>query len=51
MKAGADIQTIMSAAYWLAPYGLLSLSYSTQDHQRRDDNAHSQLGPPTSSIS
>ena len=35
------------AAYWLAPYGFLSLlSYRTQDHQPRDGTTHNGLSPP-----
>lgn len=38
-----------SAVYLLAPHGLLSLlTYSTQDHQHRDDATHDWLSPPTS---
>jgi hypothetical protein len=34
LEAGADVQAMEDAAYWLAPDGLLSLlSYRTQDHQ------------------
>jgi hypothetical protein len=37
-----------SAAYWLAPYGLLSLlPYRTQD-QPKAGTTHNELGPPTS---
>jgi hypothetical protein len=37
------------AAYWLAPYDLLSLlSYRTQDQQPGDGTAHNRLDPPTS---
>ena len=34
-----------SAAYWLAPYGLLSLlSYRTQGYEPRDICTHNELG-------
>ena len=40
-----------SAAYCLAPHGLLSLlSYRTQDHQPRDGTTHSGLGLPHQSL-
>ena len=39
----------MSASYWFAPPGLLSLlSYRTEDRQPRDDSTLNWLGPPTS---
>ena len=39
----------VSASYWFAPPGLLSLlSYRTQDHQPRDDSTLNWLGPPIS---
>lgn len=40
-----------SAAYWLAPQGLLDLlSYTTQDHLVRGDTFHNTLDPPTLTI-
>jgi hypothetical protein len=44
----ADAETTESAAYWLAPRGLLSLlSYRTQDHEARSDTTHHELGLPS----
>jgi hypothetical protein len=41
LEAGADIEAMESAAYWLAPHGLFSLlSYRTQDHMARDGTTH-----------
>lgn len=38
-----------SAAFWLTPYALLSLSfYKTQGYQPRYDPTHKGMGPPTS---
>ena len=51
LEAGsnADPRSQKSAAYWLAPSGLLSLlSYRTQDHQPRDGTTHNELGSPPS---
>ena len=40
-----------SAAYWLAPYGLLSLlSYTTQDHLLRDVTTYNGLALPIATI-
>jgi hypothetical protein len=40
-----------SAAYWPAPYGLLSLSSSsTQSHQTKGDTTHNGLEPTPSII-
>ena len=37
LETGADAEAWRGAAYWLAPYNLLSLlSYRNQDHQPRN---------------
>ena len=49
LEAGADSEAMVGAAYWLAPYGLLSLlSYRAQDHQTRDSTTQKGLGAPSS---
>jgi hypothetical protein len=46
---GTDAEAMEGAAIWLAPHGPLSLlSYTTQNHLRRDGTAHSGMGPPVS---
>ena len=45
LETGADAESMEGAAYWLDPYGLLSLlSYRTWDHQPKE-------APPTMSLS
>jgi hypothetical protein len=45
LEAGADAESVEDAAYWLAPYGLLSLlSYRTQDHWPRDGTSYTEIG-------
>ena len=47
LEAGAEVEAMECAAYWLSPHGLLSLlSYKTQDHQSRDGPTHNALGSP-----
>lgn len=46
--AGAYAETMEGAAYWHAPYSLLSLSY--RNHHLWDATAHNGLSPPLQSL-
>ena len=49
LEVGTDAEAMRGTAFWLAPYGLLSLlSYRTQDHMPRDGTIHSVLYSPPS---
>ena len=46
-EAGAGVETMEDAEFWLTSPALLSLlSYRTQDHQPKDGTTHNGLGLP-----
>jgi len=48
LEAGTDAEAMEEAAYWLVPFGLLSLpSYSTQNYLSRDSTTACGMGPLT----